>query len=217
MTTDHQRSPGKGPAKGSRTRLSSDERRDKIVEAAREVFVKYGLAGARTRDIAEAAGVNEALLYRHFRSKEELFEVAVVGPLEDATAWLVQVLPGPEDDLSEETVHQRMRQHMLNTIRAMDEVAPLLGVMLFSDEVTASTFYKERVEPHLAELKRILELNLPHWRHRDFDPELVIQAAFGAAWFRAINARFTGRPLDFEVEADQLTALVLDGLQLREQ
>lgn len=213
MTTD----PRSASEKSSRKRLTSDARRDKIIEAAREVFVKNGLAGSRTRDLAEAAGVNEALLYRHFRSKEELFEAAVVSPLEEATARLTQALPDAEDvRFSDETVHELTRQHMLNTVRAMDVIAPLLGVMLFSDEVTAGTFYKERVAPHLAELKRIMESQLPLWQHRDYDTEMVIQTAFGAAWFRALNARFTGQPLDFEVEADRLTTLILDGLNSRE-
>jgi len=45
----------------------------KIKEAARKVFLKKGFAAARTRDIAEEAGINLALLNYYFRSKEKLF------------------------------------------------------------------------------------------------------------------------------------------------
>ncbi|MDD3079554.1 MAG: TetR/AcrR family transcriptional regulator [Paludibacter sp.] len=48
---------------------------EKIKNAARVVFQKKGLAAARTRDIAEEAGVNLALLNYYFRSKEKLFEI----------------------------------------------------------------------------------------------------------------------------------------------
>ena len=48
------------------TRLDSDERRQAIVEAAVPLFARKGFSGATTRELAEAAGVSEALLYRHF-------------------------------------------------------------------------------------------------------------------------------------------------------
>lgn len=47
----------------------------KIIEAARQVFIRKGFAGARMQDIADEAGMNKALLHYYFRSKEKLFEV----------------------------------------------------------------------------------------------------------------------------------------------
>ena len=48
---------------------------EKIKEAARKIFHKKGYAGTRTRDIAEEAGINLALLNYYYRSKEKLFEL----------------------------------------------------------------------------------------------------------------------------------------------
>lgn len=48
---------------------------EKILEAARKVFIAKGMAGARMQDIANEAGINKALLHYYFRSKEKLFEV----------------------------------------------------------------------------------------------------------------------------------------------
>lgn len=45
----------------------------KIIEAARQMFMQKGYAGTRTRDIADKAGINLALLNYYFRSKEKLF------------------------------------------------------------------------------------------------------------------------------------------------
>lgn len=47
----------------------------KILAAAKKVFVVKGMAGARMQDIADHAGINKALLHYYFRSKEKLFEV----------------------------------------------------------------------------------------------------------------------------------------------
>jgi AcrR family transcriptional regulator len=54
-------------------RLTADERRTAIVEAATKVFAANGFHGTTTRELAKAAGVSEALLYKHFPSKESLF------------------------------------------------------------------------------------------------------------------------------------------------
>lgn len=47
---------------------------EKILAAAKHVFMKKGMAGARMQDIADEAGINKALLHYYFRSKDKLFE-----------------------------------------------------------------------------------------------------------------------------------------------
>src|SRR5512139_1959430 len=48
------------------------ETEQRILDAARTVFVRRGTAGARMQEIAAEAGVNQALLHYYFRSKERL-------------------------------------------------------------------------------------------------------------------------------------------------
>ena len=55
------------------SRLDSDERRQAIVDAAVPLFARKGFAGTTTRELAEAAGISEALLFRHFPSKQLLY------------------------------------------------------------------------------------------------------------------------------------------------
>src|SRR5438046_9561187 len=47
---------------------------EKIIAAARKVFLSKGLAGARMQDIADEAGINKALLHYYFKNKQKLFE-----------------------------------------------------------------------------------------------------------------------------------------------
>lgn len=56
-----------------RKRISGTERKALILEAARVVFSQYGFEAAKTQDIAKAAKVSEALVYRHFPSKLALY------------------------------------------------------------------------------------------------------------------------------------------------
>jgi AcrR family transcriptional regulator len=54
-------------------RLTAAARREAILEASLRLFAEHGLHGVTTRQIAEACGISEALLYRHFPGKESLY------------------------------------------------------------------------------------------------------------------------------------------------
>ncbi len=64
-------------AKKDTEKAADSSTEEKIKEAARVVFMKKGFAATRTRDIAEEAGINLALLNYYFRSKEKLFELVM--------------------------------------------------------------------------------------------------------------------------------------------
>jgi AcrR family transcriptional regulator len=60
-------------------RLSAEARKEAIVEAVQDVFAEKGFDGTTTRELAKAAGVSEALLYKHFPSKESLYAAMLDG------------------------------------------------------------------------------------------------------------------------------------------
>ncbi|MBX7244525.1 MAG: TetR/AcrR family transcriptional regulator [Candidatus Sumerlaeaceae bacterium] len=61
-----------------RVKMDSTERRDMIVRDVRRVFAEKGFKGATTRELARAAGVSEALLFKHFPTKEALYEAMLL-------------------------------------------------------------------------------------------------------------------------------------------
>ncbi len=54
-------------------RMSGDKRREQILQTAFELFSRKGFSGTTTKDIARAAGVSEAMVFKHFASKDELY------------------------------------------------------------------------------------------------------------------------------------------------
>src|SRR6266436_3721938 len=56
-----------------KSRLHAEDRRRQLLKAAIESFAQKGISGTKTKDIAAAAGVSEAILFRHFASKEDLY------------------------------------------------------------------------------------------------------------------------------------------------
>ena len=61
----------------SRRRISGGERRESILALTSRAFAERGYDGVRTAELAKSAGVSEALIYQHFRTKAELYRAAV--------------------------------------------------------------------------------------------------------------------------------------------
>lgn len=55
------------------SRLTAAGRRDQIIRVATRLFARQGFQGTTTKEIAHRAGVTEALIFRHFASKEDLY------------------------------------------------------------------------------------------------------------------------------------------------
>ena len=59
------------------SRMCADDRRRQIAEVAMRLFAERGFRGTTTKEIAQAAGVSEAIIFRHFATKEELYTAII--------------------------------------------------------------------------------------------------------------------------------------------
>ena len=108
---------------------------ERILRAAQEVFHDKGYEGATTREIADRAGVNLALIKRYYGSKLGLFEKAVLPFLS-----LEAFLDAPVDDLGE-----RLAEHYVRT-EPMDRFDPLLVLLKSVSSPDAGPLLVEAVE-----------------------------------------------------------------------
>jgi len=69
-----------------------DSSEERILGAAKKVFLLKGMAGARMQDIADEAGINKALLHYYFRNKEVLFDVIFKEALEQFFPRILDIL-----------------------------------------------------------------------------------------------------------------------------
>ena len=105
-----------------------------ILDAARDLFAKHGFAGTSTRGIANAAGVNLAMIHYYFGNKEQLYRKVVElqfgdlyrvlreGVDPDKPAW--ELLPAMPSFIL--TLHRRHPELMQLLLREMVEGAPRL-------------------------------------------------------------------------------------------
>ena len=82
-------------------RLKAPQRREQLISVATKQFAKFGYDATTTAAIAEAAGVTEPILYRHFGSKQELF-TAITREMSDQTLAHWRELIGDMDDPAEQ-------------------------------------------------------------------------------------------------------------------
>lgn len=103
----------------------------RIVAAARELFVQHGYRGTTLTDVAKAAGVSDRTIYVRFATKAELLkrvvDVVVVGdtrPIALADRdWVDKVMNAP-------TLDQRLAADAAGTAQLMDRIAPVLAVAM---------------------------------------------------------------------------------------
>jgi TetR/AcrR family transcriptional regulator len=77
--------------------MSFNSTEEKILKAAISVFTTKGRDGARVHEIAKAAGVNKALIFYHFRSKEKLFTLVIEKMIKSFIASLSKVSDNNDD------------------------------------------------------------------------------------------------------------------------
>ncbi|MDQ3805270.1 MAG: TetR/AcrR family transcriptional regulator [Acidobacteriota bacterium] len=65
------------PSTAGGGRMAADERRRQIVRVAMRLFAERGFRGTTTKEIAQAAGVSEAIIFRHFATKDDLYSAII--------------------------------------------------------------------------------------------------------------------------------------------
>lgn len=107
-------------------KVEDNSTEEKILEAAKEAFMKHGLYGARMQDIADNAGINKALLHYYFRSKEQLFDRVFEGAL---STYFQQTIVFGDTSLP---VQERIFRYIDNIIDFFSEY-PLMSTFIVKE------------------------------------------------------------------------------------
>jgi len=194
--------------------MSAELRRAQIIDSARTVFARQGYAASRTREIAAEAGVNEAMIYRHFPSKEELFEASVLESIDAAMVRATQNAKGISRDLagSADEIEDGMRKFFRDLADIAVELGPLIGATAFGPDSPVRAKLIERLDALFDVSTAITVHGIPDLMKDEVDVRLGLEKIFGALWFAAEMARWTGREFDREAVLDQLMLTIYEGL-----
>ena len=173
---------------------------DKILAAAKKIFIREGMAGARMQDIADEAGINKALLHYYFKNKEQLFERVLKEAIGRFIPKVKELL------LSEISVYEKIEVFCHEYI-AMAVENPYIPLFVLSEvnrqpEVFIRKMFADGL-PDFSIFVRQMEQEIEGGRMRKISPVQLLMNMMGMCVFP-----FVGKPI--------LQALMgLDELQFR--
>jgi TetR/AcrR family transcriptional regulator len=177
----------------------ADQTRARILNAAIRQFGDNGLAGARTEQIAEAAGVNKALLYYYFHSKEDLYTAAIEAVAERGRAASMAVL---ESDAS---AGERFLQIVLSNFDrthsnpAFQSLMQQEMIRMHRGEANALSLLAEKlIGPMWFKVREVVETGVASGELIPAEWTQMIYAALGANVFYYLFAPLMGLALGFE-------------------
>jgi AcrR family transcriptional regulator len=169
------------------TRLPGPDRRLRIMQAALLLFSEKGFDATTTREIAQASGVSEAMIFRHFQSKDELY-AAILRVTPDAPPldeWLTELAVYAEqrDDaqLFGSFAARVLEYHLSDPV--------FLRLMLYSaleHHALARRFSEKQIKPAHDFLRRYIVRRQQEGAFRDCDPDVMVGAFTGMLMYHLL-------------------------------
>ncbi len=191
--------------------MSPEARRAKIIESARFVFSQSGAGRTKIQTIADHAGITAPFLYQHFESREALFKVAVLEPLEltvERLARQIQELAAePPGDGS--APHIKLHTVFLNNTI---ELIPLLAAAQFSDPIKGPELFGGVIYPQIRKSLVGLMSKYTGWSANSIELDLAMRALIGLHFGVALETVLSGKPLNKTQVAEDLSTMFGQGL-----
>jgi AcrR family transcriptional regulator len=184
-----------------------DETKQRIIQGAAQIFAEKGYDGATTREIAEAASVNEVTLFRHFGSKKNIFMTVIerFSALPGLEAAMKDQLTGDyRQDLAKlgshflETMLKRRKAILMSlcTAERLPEIRDVVAQAPTQQQRMLSSYLWQQIE---------------RGTMRDLsNPELVAKLFFGMLFEFAISQPFLADTPIGHVSPEEVVAQVVD-------
>ena len=163
---------------GANRRISREDRRRAIIDAAVQVFARKGFFGAKVSEIADTAGVADGTIYLYFRSKDDLLISLFEERMDEIISDLVKLLEVAEDP--EEKLRSYVVFH-LELVASKPELMQVLTIELRQSARFIKEYSPKGFARYLALLGAILEEGQERGVfRRELHPGVFRRALFGA-------------------------------------
>src|SRR5271163_4331674 len=169
-------------------RLTAPDRRRQLIEAAMDLFSRKGFAGTTTREIALAAGVSEAIIFRHFATKRDMYTAIIEHNMHSAAAR--ETLAGLEDCMKrrdDEGLFRLIAREMIDGHRKDARFEKLMMHASLEGHELATIYRREFGLPIFASLRAYLDRRQRSGALRHIDAGAMIVAIAGMAHYYAMN------------------------------
>jgi AcrR family transcriptional regulator len=162
-------------------RMAAEDRRQQILDVAVKLFSQKGFRGTTTKEIAVAAGVNEAIIFRHFATKRDLYAAIIDGKAGSANVKAVQnaikeaVASGEDDRRLFETV----AFHLLEFHEHDDTAMRLLLYSALEGHELAEMIFRNHISKAQRQLAEYVKRRIAEGAFRRVDPGSAVRGFLG--------------------------------------
>ena len=193
--------------------LPHEERRKRIVRGAMEAFARSGFKGTRSRDLAQAAGVSEALIFKHFPNKRAIQKAIIEERIRQSGEFL-------SPQLKEAPLEKALAAIAARVFELSERDPHFMRLLYFAGlegEPLAPMFFRRRVSGSIDEVAKLFRLWAQRgWVRKGVDARLFAWS-FMCCVFQLVAARsifgvrkMSDRPGPL---ADQVATLFLQGVR----
>ena len=168
--------------------MAADERRLQLLQTAVQLFSQRGFRGTTTREIAQAAGVSEAMVFRHFATKQDLYSAildykACNTGLQDPRECLINYLEAKDDY----GLFYNLALNLLEHHQEDQEFMRLLMHSALEGHELANMFFELYIVRFYEFLGSYVEQRQKDGAMRDMKPRIVVRAFFGMLIHHSLN------------------------------
>ena len=201
--------------------MSGDQRREQILETAVRLFSQNGFNGTTTKEIASAAGVSEAMVFRHFSSKDELYAAI----LEHKSCQGEAQFPWKKNKALLDAMEQKDDYAVFYTIalNAMNKHQSDQGFMRLLlyfalEHALAEKFFNEFVRQIYDFIGGYIKTRQEDGALREFDPKIAVRAFMGMLIHHSLNVILWDKKrsilnITTEQAAENFTDILLNGIK----
>jgi TetR/AcrR family transcriptional regulator len=194
-------------------RLSGEERRIRIIDAALELFSEKGFSGTRTKEIAKRAGISETLIFQHFTTKEALYHAVFEESISHHPA-----IPEVEKKIKERDDFGVFKTVALHVVEHSRHDPRIVRLSLFSALEGLRIRDSSEASPTLSEsLGNYIQQRIEDGAFKKVNSQIAARLFIEAILMYLLDQEvaITGKALPFTGEdaVETLVAVFLDGLK----
>ena len=200
----------------STRRLRKEDRKAGIIQAAASLFSEKGFNGTKTREIAAQAGVSEALIFKHFPSKDDLY-AAILAEESPVPKLLVKI-----QDLTKQRKDVEVFRLIADTVVNGSPNSELMRLILFSaleNHELSDMFFHNHIRVFYEVLAGYIEERIQEKAFRPVSPIIAARAFMGMLiYHRLLTILFGARlPHSTKEISETFVMLMVNGLTPNQQ
>jgi TetR/AcrR family transcriptional regulator len=160
-------------------RLSTEQRRQQLIRAAMRLFALKGFDGTTTREIARAARINEAIIFRHFPSKEALYWAVVSSRIQAAGRQKRMREYLDSADLNIAQALAGIAENLLDRTREDAELTRLLIFSALRNSRLSDSFFRTYMSGTYRSIANFIRRGIKAGQFRKVDPMLGARTFLG--------------------------------------